>query len=683
MHTSQIYMSAKGASMAKSRKNAEQGRLFARLKSSQSGNASMLMAAAIIPLIGMIGGGFDMGRMYASKTRLQHACDAAVLAGRKAMIGNSFSAANKSTAERFFLYSFPDGKYGTRFPAQDVSGAIPGIALTLDNGQLAAQAEALVPMTLMAIFGQSERPISADCKANLNLPNSDIMFVLDTTGSMLGTNAGDTQSRMTSMRGAVSNFHTSLSNANSAGARVRYGFVPYSTTVNVGYLLEADWLVSNWTYQSRVADDIEVETISASNGTNTYDDGWTAASGSWTNLAPTALPVNACTAPADTVEWDGGSISTTTEPYSGPPAGTKTIERRFWSGNGIDYWVTTTKANYESAEVITGCTLHGRQFDNYVEEFNRNTVPTATAGSTANAYYWNYKPVVYDVSALKGITSGGSITAQIGNNHTMKTVNWQGCIEERHTVATDNYDPIPGGAYDMDIDRVPVADNPQTQWRPSLPGLVFARMDLFDQSKWSMANVKSKANTQNLADYASTLAACPSPARKLSEISAGDLNSYLASLNATGLTYHDIGLTWGARLMSPTGLFAAENATAPNGNSIARHMIFMTDGEIDTQPHAYDSYGWGAIDRRRNLNPSLAPTKAEQDEQVALRTEAMCKAIKAKGITVWVIAFGTDLTSLLSNCASDGKAFEADNTAQLNSAFSEIAAGISQLRLTR
>jgi hypothetical protein len=659
--------------MANTEQGAKKRGFLSRLTASQSGNTSMLIAAAIVPLIGMIGGGFDMGRMYASKTRLQHACDAAVLAGRKAMVGNAFSAANKSTAERFFKYNFPDGKYGTRFPAQTVTGAIPGVSFTLDNSQLKANAEALVPMTLMQIFGSSERPIAADCKAALNLPNSDIMFVLDTTGSMLDTNPGDTQNRMTSMRGAVSSFHTQLTNANAAGARIRYGFVPYSTSVNVGYLLRPEWMVTNATYQSRVPDGIDVTSTS----TNTYEEGFTAASGSWTDLLPVTLPVTNCVTPPPTVAWNGGTISTSSGPYAGPPAGTRTVERRFWSGDGIKYWLDrTVTTNFEGSEVITSCTLRGRDYDNYVEEFNRITVPVASA--TANNYMWNYSPVTYDVSGLRGLTTGGSIEAQIGDNHTMRTVNWQGCIEERQTVASSDYSPIPSGALDMDIDQIPDSGNPDTQWRPALPGLVFARMDLTNANKWSVANVRTAAGAHNLGDLQDTLASCPSRAKKLSEMTGSQVSTYLASLNPTGLTYHDIGLIWGARLISPTGLFASENASAPNGDTIARHVIFMTDGEVDTQPYAYDAYGWAALDRRRS-----DPTKTAIDEQVTLRTEAMCSAIKAKGITVWVIAFGTDLTTLLSDCASDGKAFQAKNTAQLNAAFGQIAAGISQLRLTR
>src|SRR3546814_4366782 len=55
---------------------------------------------------------------------------------------------------------------------------------------------------------------------------------------------------------------------------------------------------------------------------------------------------------------------------------------------------------------------------------------------------------------------------------------------------------------------------------------------------------------------------------------------YVESLQPLGGTYHDVGMVWGARLLSPTGLFADENATAPNELPLSRLIVFMTDGAM-------------------------------------------------------------------------------------------------------
>ena len=66
------------------KRNRASASFMTRLGRDQRGNTIAIVAAAIVPLLGMIGGGIDMSRLYLAKTRLQQACDAGALAGRKA-----------------------------------------------------------------------------------------------------------------------------------------------------------------------------------------------------------------------------------------------------------------------------------------------------------------------------------------------------------------------------------------------------------------------------------------------------------------------------------------------------------------------------------------------------------------------------------------------------------------------
>ena len=135
------------------------------------------------------------------------------------------------------------------------------------------------------------------------------------------------------------------------------------------------------------------------------------------------------------------------------------------------------------------------------------------------------------------------------------------------------------------------------------------------------------------------------------------------------------------RLLSAQGPFASENQ-ATTSTKLARHLIFMTDGQTETNIGDYDAYGLSALDRRRTPSGRL-PTSDEQNTLVENRLSSLCRIAESKSITVWVIAFGTSLTPLLRNCSADGHAFEAKNTSELNEAFANIAGGIAQLRLVR
>ena len=49
------------------------------------GNTLAMMAAALIPMSALAGSAVDVARLYVVKVRLQQACDAGALAGRKFM----------------------------------------------------------------------------------------------------------------------------------------------------------------------------------------------------------------------------------------------------------------------------------------------------------------------------------------------------------------------------------------------------------------------------------------------------------------------------------------------------------------------------------------------------------------------------------------------------------------------
>jgi len=58
----------------------------------------------------MIGGGVDVSRAYMAKTQLQAACDAGVLAGRRAMnLSGEYEDAERERANRMFDVNFSIG----------------------------------------------------------------------------------------------------------------------------------------------------------------------------------------------------------------------------------------------------------------------------------------------------------------------------------------------------------------------------------------------------------------------------------------------------------------------------------------------------------------------------------------------------------------------------------------------
>jgi len=228
-----------------------------KLASDDRGNAMVLVAAAIIPLTAVIGGGLDIARIHLAQSRLSQACDAAALAGRRAMSNEDIETA-KPEATKFFNFNFPQGYMNT-------TAFTPTITKP-EVGTVKVEARTNVPTTIMRIFSYGNVPIKVDCNATQNFDNVDIVLVLDTTGSMAKNIAGDKDltdgnaaSRMYGLRQAVMALYDELKPAQdqlaAQGLRLRYGIVPYSSTVNVGKLVYAknsNYIVSgNYEYYSR------------------------------------------------------------------------------------------------------------------------------------------------------------------------------------------------------------------------------------------------------------------------------------------------------------------------------------------------------------------------------------------------------------------------------------------------
>ena len=103
----------------------------------------------------------------------------------------------------------------------------------------------------------------------------------------------------------------------------------------------------------------------------------------------------------------------------------------------------------------------------------------------------------------------------------------------------------------------------------------------------------------------------------------------------------------------------------------------MTDGFQEGRSTTYQAYGIERLDRRVTSDGSTT----QEDLRHSQRFRAICDAIKAKGIRLWVIGFANTLNSDLSYCGSPGSSFTASNATQLNAAFQEIAKQVGELRV--
>ena len=607
----------------------------------------MLTAAAMIPLIGVIGGGLDISRIYLVESRLQQACDSATLAARRELggnvIGDSIPANIRNTADNFFGNNFRTDMYG----AENENFTLSAPNATRMNGT----ANVEVPMTLMSVFGIDNHEISVTCSAELNLPNVDVMLVLDMSGSMAGQ-------RISDLKAAVLDFYDEVMGVKPEDARIRIGFMPYSAAVNVGAELQSgnpDFLADSFTYQSREAKFSQESNNDAVEVGDRIEESWS------TELLP-RNPVQLAFADEPQYHWNKNNNAHRDKcrNYDGTyQVGDETwvISNATWLPDYWTHWRNNQKAACQAD--IYKYSIAG-EGDVHEETF------------TEVFDYYIYRPITFDTSAFK---LGQTVQTPTGTKGANVSSSWNGCIEERQTVAQSTFDTIPDGAYDLDINLVPTLADPATQWRPMWPQITYDRGGPDALESTTDKNVRG--------------ASCPSPAVRLTEFpkEGGSRNAqfeaHVNSLSPLGGTMHDIGMIWAARFISPKGIFASANAAAPNGEPIARHIIFMTDGQMQPGPVWTTAYGNYDMDGRM---AGFAPDGSWSESQLAVihnsRLDAICRQIRNNNITIWTVSFELPLNDHTRGCATGtGRAFEAEDAQSLSDAFKAIATSIAELRL--
>lgn len=634
-----------------------------RLLKDASGNTLAIVGAALVPLTAIIGSGVDMSRAYMAKTRLQSACDAASLAGRRVMSNDTIDDTVRQEATRFFQFNFPQGMYETEPYTLSITRP--------EAGTVRVATATAIPTAVMRIFGFTTLPLSVTCDASLNFVNTDIILVLDVTGSMLqdvnGNSTGNSSNRkITALREAVMALYDELrpiqTQLEANGLRLRYGIVPYSSAVNVGHLIRG----VNPDY---IRDDAEYHTRVANYNTPVHTPHVGEPGSPVVQQYPSSISQSDCDRYGRNVRFGSFSPSATT---GGGPAPNPTWTRTYsnneatgvdWGWPGSDTSGSTRSCRRRYVETETTYTTEYR-FTNWVYEAESIDLTDFKSGSSVQYATSNNgrvaTPGVYDMQEL----------AQNGIDVSTSSTSWRGCIEERdtvHTITASSGYTIPNNAYDLQINLVP--HNDATRWRPHWPQIVHRRS----------LNTTSASSGTAMASQDESYWACPNEARRLAAFSRTAMESYVNGLDAIGGTYHDIGMLWGARLISPGGIFG-DSPSEYNGMPVSRHIIFMTDGQLAPNSNTYTTYGMEDHDKR----VTGSHTAPQQEARHLQRFKMICNATKSMNVSIWVVAFATSLSNEMRECASnENQASISANRDQLIERFRQIGANIGALRLVQ
>lgn len=663
-----------------------------RLARNSSGNVLALVAATLPPILILVGGGVDMSRAYMAQTSLQNACDAGVLAGRRAQAkSGTWGTVEQAKAQKMFDINY-----------QGAAANASSTSLTLSNpstGVISGVATSTIPTTIMKIFGTNTFTLTANCSAEFQVSNIDVMMVLDTTGSMAcrpdGTNCNsDSTTKIEGLKSAIRSFYYTIAAAvpSSGTTRVRFGFVPYNGMVNLSGLMTGaspvipqSYLVNSANYQTKLYHfDQPVYTSSTSSPVVTYETyggspGTPISQANCNNYGINAYPTNGGN-PVTTGTRPNPVTTTTYAYYSWSQANCGNCQGNQGGGKGniatgiCTRKVTTTTTTYTLTAYGLSPTTPYRYTQASLDTSNAKAMTAVTIATgvdtTSTVPASGYTTGYYDMITLGSLAGKANVTTS--------SMTWNGCIEERSTVNTlFTNSTAPAGALDHDIVNAPT--DAASSWRPVLDQLEYWRS--------TAAAIDTTSLYWSEWDYQSNYGyrICPPAAKNFTTVDTSApttvptwLETYLGTLVANGNTYHDVGMIWGARLANPNGINSAV-VNAGTVTSISRHILFLTDGEMAPDRDTYSAYGLEFLDNR------VAPASTDNTTLKNYHNQrflAACKKAKDMGYTVWVVGFGQALTAEMTACAGNGgTAMYASSTSALQTNFRDIASRIANLRL--
>lgn len=607
------------------------------------GNVAMLWGLMGAGLIGLIGLTVDFTRAQAIHNQLQNAADGAALAA--ARMPANVSLADRTTAARAF-FNAEASDYG------------PGASFSLSPvGTQGYRVDASTEMegSLSRLISNEDWMIDVESEAVRGGVNLEVALVLDTTGSMSG-------SKITSLRTAATNLVNTIVQDQQTPYYSKLSLVTYSVGVNLGSyaaaargaipaartITSAGWQDATGSRSITALSKANPAVFtSVAHGLSNGDYVWLSGisgSGAWaTNLNNRVYRVsNVVTGLATFRLIDSSGNTVRTNSYSGNYPGGGIIRRCLEASCNVRVTVNSHGLTNGQRAFITGAT---------------------------------------GMTQINNVTGSGSGTSWVVSNAQTNTFALSGTTGPSLGTYNASSGSFFCAQYGCEYYAFTNADGGSNVFRVST-----CATERVNSEEYTDASPSSALVGLNYPSTASN-GACPSNTILQLSSNRTTINSRIAALPANGYTAGHIGAAWGWYTLSPNwnSLWTGAGQPAAYGTpETLKVMILMTDGAFNTSycngVIAQDTSGAGNDIDHVNCDS----TNGDPLEQ----GEALCDAMKARGIIIYTVAFdmaGESQASrdMMRNCASsEAHAKSADSSAELITAFQQIAQAVSQLRIS-
>ena len=196
-----------------------------QLERDERGSTAMIFALTVAVVISMVGGAVDYGRAVKIRDQMQHAVDAAILAGARSWQLDGDLVVAQQRALEF---------YNRNKPAE-IESTVTGFTSDAVRNALTLEAEALVPTPFLSLIRSQGFTVQARAEALLAVggnseTNLEISLMLDVTGSMSGQKIVD-------LRDAAKDLIDIVVWSDQSEYTSKVALAPFAPRVNVGSLV--------------------------------------------------------------------------------------------------------------------------------------------------------------------------------------------------------------------------------------------------------------------------------------------------------------------------------------------------------------------------------------------------------------------------------------------------------------
>ncbi len=602
---------------------------------SRRGAVAALSAVIMVPVIGFAGLAVDLTRIWLVSARLKTSVDAASLVAARTMTSTTRDADTRAV---FWANYTMNGR-----SARSHMLATPNTTVEITpvgTTRIRVTARATVPTTLFGIVSRNTTPLEETSLAEREGTGLEIAIAIDQTSSMLAS-AGGGQTKLDLAKAGAIALLDILYGTEDTKRNMWLSVVPWARTINIGTanasLLDTSAMPASWTtFSGNWAGCVE----SRRNGHDITD------------AAPTTNQTRFPPYYWDTTYRQVGWYSTDI------PVGVATLAR-----NASRFTAVTGGAPYEGGSLCTTTNAYGAVTVSLYASANANNPTNYSVRFCRGANDWR------DLSDTANPTRLRTLSASSGNAA---------------------YNPM----YDYLIDAG-FSGNGFLQTSAAGPNTLCAMTPITPLTA-SRAAVEAAVRAIQAPDKSGGTTVVAGMQGAWYTLSPNWRNQWTGI--ATSSEFGALPVAYNTRNMSKIAVILTDgdnNWQPPYSMDINRVTYTVRDsvrGANWFTELMYNAYG-----RRTDYNTNTTGTdiatatsttqqQANADARLDERFAAVCTAMKAQGITIYVVGLevtqGSAIDTMLAACASDSRTYIRAQTAQdVPNAFREIANQLVALRL--